>query len=592
MLYISPLKALAVDVERNLRAPIAGIANRAAARGDLLHAPTVAVRTGDTPAAERARFQREPADILITTPESLYLLLTSNAREALRRIETVIVDEIHALVPTKRGAHLALSLERLAALTAAPPQRIGLSATQRPLDEVARYLGGVEPRIARIGSATIHGTESGTDHADHDPRSGAAARRAGCPSRRTRFTTSSRRTAPPPSTATSPSSTRRRRRNSSCTIEVPVEDMARIGQVEEIPERPRVAGSGAIVDLDGDPSAAAGAGPGAPIDADLREQPPHRRAAGVGTQRARRRAARPRAPRVAGAAAADRDRGPPESGPDSRPRRHLLARARHRHGRDRSRHPDRGAAIGRERDAAHRPLRAHDRSAEPRRHRPQIPRRPRRLRRGDARDARGADRIEPLSAQPARRPRAADRRDGRDGNVGRGCPVRGGPRRGAVRRVEPLDLRRPARHAVRTLPVRRFRGSAAAADVGPLEERGHRARRREARRSRSTAGRFPTAASTACSSPASAARRPASASWTRRWFSRAASAKRSCSAPRRGASRRSPTTRSSSRRHPGNRARCRSGKPTPPAGRSSWDAISASWCAACGRCRPPPRSPG
>ena len=124
MLYISPLKALAVDIERNLRAPLAGIANRAAARGDAHHMPSIAVRTGDTPAIERARFQRDPADILITTPESLYLLLTSNAREALRGVETIIIDEIHALVPTKRGAHLALSLERLEArrtASGAPP---------------------------------------------------------------------------------------------------------------------------------------------------------------------------------------------------------------------------------------------------------------------------------------------------------------------------------------------------------------------------------------------------------------------------------------------------------------------------------------
>src|SRR4029453_10649084 len=117
VLYLSPLKALAVDIERNLRAPLAGIANRAAPRLDPHRVPTVAVRTGDTPANERARFQRDPADILITTPESLYLLLTSNAREALRSIDTVIIDEIHALVPTKRGAHLALSLERLEELT-------------------------------------------------------------------------------------------------------------------------------------------------------------------------------------------------------------------------------------------------------------------------------------------------------------------------------------------------------------------------------------------------------------------------------------------------------------------------------------------
>ena len=142
VLYISPLKALAVDVERNLRAPLAGIANVARAEGTPVAIPEIAIRTGDTPAADRARFGREAADILITTPESLFLLLTSNARDRLRTVATVIVDEIHALVPTKRGAHMALSLERLEAFCLQPPQRIGLSATQRPLDEVARFLGG------------------------------------------------------------------------------------------------------------------------------------------------------------------------------------------------------------------------------------------------------------------------------------------------------------------------------------------------------------------------------------------------------------------------------------------------------------------
>src|SRR5688572_1839931 len=155
VLYISPLKALAVDVDRNLRAPLAGIARSADAAGILFVEPVVALRTGDTPAAERARFQRAPGDILITTPESLYLLLTSNAREALRSIETVIIDEIHALVPTKRGAHLALSLERLARLTGRPLQRIGLSATQRPLEEVARFLGGSARRSSRGAKARL-----------------------------------------------------------------------------------------------------------------------------------------------------------------------------------------------------------------------------------------------------------------------------------------------------------------------------------------------------------------------------------------------------------------------------------------------------
>jgi ATP-dependent helicase Lhr and Lhr-like helicase len=144
IVYVSPLRALAVDVERNLRAPLAGIARTAGRRGDAVHLPTVGIRTGDTPANERTRMLRHPPDILITTPESLFLLLTSRSRATLAPVETVIVDEIHALVPTKRGAHLALSLERLQEITGRPLQRIGLSATQRPLEEVARFLGGGE----------------------------------------------------------------------------------------------------------------------------------------------------------------------------------------------------------------------------------------------------------------------------------------------------------------------------------------------------------------------------------------------------------------------------------------------------------------
>ncbi len=142
IVYISPLKALAVDVERNLRVPLADIAELARRSGTPFRSPEIAIRTGDTPQSERSRFRRRPADILITTPESLYLLLTSESASALRTVDTVIVDEIHALVPTKRGAHLALSLERLEAITAHPLQRIGLSATQRPLEEVALFLGG------------------------------------------------------------------------------------------------------------------------------------------------------------------------------------------------------------------------------------------------------------------------------------------------------------------------------------------------------------------------------------------------------------------------------------------------------------------
>ncbi len=145
VVYLSPLKALGVDVERNLRAPLVGIARTAAAHGLEVPEVSVGVRSGDTLPAERRALVSHPPEILITTPESLFLMLTSAARETLRGVETVIVDEIHALAGTKRGAHLALSLERLDALTAAPVQRIGLSATVRPHEEVARFLSGTRP---------------------------------------------------------------------------------------------------------------------------------------------------------------------------------------------------------------------------------------------------------------------------------------------------------------------------------------------------------------------------------------------------------------------------------------------------------------
>ncbi len=193
VLYVSPLKALAVDVERNLRAPLAGIAGAAERTGAAFRLPSVDVRTGDTPQKERARMRRTPPDILITTPESLYLLLTSKAAAALAAVETVIVDEIHSLVPTKRGAHLALTLERLEANRAPglpPLQRIGLSATQRPPDEAARLLGGYDGGRAR----PVEVVDAGE---------------------RKRF---------------------------DLTVEVPVEDMARLAEVPEVPSGPAAAG--------------------------------------------------------------------------------------------------------------------------------------------------------------------------------------------------------------------------------------------------------------------------------------------------------------------------------------------------------------
>ena len=159
VLYISPLRALAFDVEKNLRAPLMGIKLAAERLGEPFVEPVVAMRTGDTSAKDRQALIRRPPDLLITTPESLYLMLTSSASATLAGVDTVIIDEIHAMATTKRGAHLMLSLERLETVTARPPQRIGLSATQRPLEEVARFLGGFSrpgvPRPVAIVDAGV-----------------------------------------------------------------------------------------------------------------------------------------------------------------------------------------------------------------------------------------------------------------------------------------------------------------------------------------------------------------------------------------------------------------------------------------------------
>ena len=241
IIYISPLKALAVDVERNLRSPLAGISNMARRMGIEVHDPEISIRTGDTSQKDRVRFRKTPAEILITTPESLYLLLTSQSSESLRTVDTVIIDEIHALVPTKRGAHLALSLERLQALTQKPPQRIGLSATQRPLEEVARFLGGVEVPATRKALSSDAGNATGSETlsslvlpseipaiqlpdgevAPDDPAWSADIVE----------TTNIRYRPVTIVNASAPKQLKLR-------IEVPVEDMARLGQQEELPSGP------------------------------------------------------------------------------------------------------------------------------------------------------------------------------------------------------------------------------------------------------------------------------------------------------------------------------------------------------------------
>jgi ATP-dependent helicase Lhr and Lhr-like helicase len=229
VVYLSPLKALAADVERNLRSPLVGIANMAKRDGVAVRMPEISVRTGDTSPKERARFRKHPGDILITTPESLYLLLTSEAGEGLRSVETVIVDEIHALVPSKRGAHMALSLERLEVLTGRRLQRIGLSATQRPLEEVARFLGGAESSLEKTVTSAVtelSPAQEGNEIADVlmsaasddgvKPDVGANA-----PQYR-------------PVTVVNTGA----RKLLELKVEVPVEDMARLGEIEEQPSGP------------------------------------------------------------------------------------------------------------------------------------------------------------------------------------------------------------------------------------------------------------------------------------------------------------------------------------------------------------------
>jgi ATP-dependent Lhr-like helicase len=242
VVYLSPLKALAADVERNLRSPLAGIANMAQKAGVAVRIPEISMRTGDTPARDRARFLRHPGDILITTPESLYLMLTSEASESLRSVETVIVDEIHALVPTKRGAHMALSLERLEALVraggGAPLQRIGLSATQRPLEEVARFLGGAMRSDSPGTSLHAPGMDSAANAGDGvlpELETMDAGLQALAPKQVDRDTEDAvEREAHSrfrPVTIVNAGA----RKTLELKVEVPVEDMARLGEIDELP---------------------------------------------------------------------------------------------------------------------------------------------------------------------------------------------------------------------------------------------------------------------------------------------------------------------------------------------------------------------
>jgi ATP-dependent Lhr-like helicase len=306
VLYVSPLKALNYDIERNLRGPLAGLESNL----------RVAVRTGDTPQKERRALLKDPPDILITTPESLYLLLTSQARETLRGVETLILDEVHAVAGTKRGAHLAISVERLEALCRTPPQRIGLSATQRPLEEVGKFVSGAR-EITLVDAGT--------------------------------------------------------RKELDLEVVIPVEDLRELGQTVAYANPPEADGSALLTSTEGGTNSI---WPSiypeilrrrAPLDDRLREQPPSRRAARAAAERAREPGHRPRPaatrdrarpPRLAGARAAPDRRGGAEGWTHPVPRRDLEPRARHRHGSRRPGDPGRVAEVGGARPAAHRPRRA------------------------------------------------------------------------------------------------------------------------------------------------------------------------------------------------------------------------------------------
>ena len=333
VLYVSPLKALNYDIERNLRGPLAGLQS----------ALRVGVRTGDTPAKERRELLKEPPDILITTPESLYLMLTSAARETLRGVETLIIDEVHAVAGTKRGAHLALSVERLERLTdrrAAADRPLGDAASARR-DRPVR-LGRPADRARRRGNAQRARPAGGR------PRRGSA-----------------------------------RARVDRCALS-PGRDQRRC---ERRRER-----RGARLDLALDVPGAARARRGAPLDDRLRQQPPPGRAAGAAAERARGARGRARASRSASpASSACSIEEDLKAGRIPVPRRDLVARARDRHGRGRPRDPGRVAEVGRARPAADRPRRPRARRRLEGPHLPEVPRRPARVARSSPRAMRAGE---------------------------------------------------------------------------------------------------------------------------------------------------------------------------------------------------------
>ena len=419
VVYVSPLKALSVDVQQNLEAPLREIAATAAELGLAAPEIRVLVRSGDTPAAARAAMLKRPPHLLITTPESLFLLVTAErSRERLRRVRTLIVDEIHAVARDKRGSHLALTLERLEALCDARPARIGLSATQRPIETIARLLVG-----------------EGPGRTDAQGRPACAIVDVG------------------------------HRRALDLDLVVPGSELEAVASGEQW---------GEILDD------IAGAGREAPHDAGLLEHAAARRARGAPARRTTWRGPGRRPPRQPLEGAPPARRGAPARGRSARARRDRLARARHRHRPGRAGLSARLAAQHRDAAPARRPLRPlAGRHPEG----PPLPDHARRAGRERGAAARGAPRAprpRAPAARAARHPGAADRGRLRRRRLGRGRALRAGAPRGALRRARARGFRRGGRDALRGHPDR-ARPPRRVSAPRPRERRAARPARRAAR---------------------------------------------------------------------------------------------------------------
>ena len=534
LVYVSPLKALSYDIERNLRAPLKGIG------ADI----SVGLRTGDTPQSERRAMNKTPPEILITTPESLYLMLSSSVREIFATAEAVIVDEIHAVAQSKRGSHLALTLERLEHLVGesgeARRSNSGEAPPSPPAD-IARSSGS--------GSRRRSGRWSGSRNSSSGPKRECEIVDAG------------------------------RTKELDLQIVVPVEDMAEPG-APNFPNADGRARRGRAarprpLDLARDLPRAPRAGPGTHLDDHLRQRPARRRAPGEAPQRAGQREGGTELPatehgghsgealpsnsgeaRRARSRRATRSRSPgPTTGPSptrsglvveemlkSRaaavPRRDLLPGAGDRHGRGRPGDPGRVAEVGQPRPAAGRPRRPLARRGLAGPDLPQVPRRPARVRGRRQAHAGGGDRGDGDPPEPARRARPAPGLDGGPRRVGGRRGRAPGHRLRALPRPLPRAARERPRHARRALPLRPLRRAAPADRLGP--HRGHDARPQR----RPPAGRHqrrhdprprPLRRPPARRPPGRRARRGDGLRGARR-------ARPSCSARRPGGSRRSPAT--------------------------------------------------